>query len=141
MPDCFEKRGLIIDDIRHLSPKESYDLCLKGAVIVDVREEYMNNFKMFGVENVIFCPYSILADNYSQFPAGKILIFADATGLKSKESLLLLKEKGIENIANMAGGLVEWERDGLPLNIDKTNRLRGSCMCQLKFRDKNKTNG
>jgi len=43
--------------------------------------------------------------------------------------------KGFENIANMAGGMVEWERDGLPLKIDKTERLSGSCACMLRKRE------
>jgi hypothetical protein len=30
----------------------------------------------------------------------------------------------------MAGGLIEWERDGLPLVIDKSERITVSCMCQ-----------
>ncbi len=46
------------------------------------------------------------------------------------------KDKGFENIANMAGGLVEWERDGLPLKSDKSERLSGSCACMLRKREK-----
>ncbi len=42
---------------------------------------------------------------------------------------------GYENVANMAGGIVDWERDGLPLTTDISNRLSGSCMCQLKARE------
>jgi hypothetical protein len=65
------------------------------------------------------------------------MIFADAAGLHSKEAVLLLMEKGFTGrIANMAGGLIEWERDELPLIIDKTEKLSGSCMCQLRPRNK-----
>ena len=46
-----------------------------------------------------------------------------------------MKEQGFDNIANLAGGIVDWERDGLPINTDITARLSGSCMCQLKPRD------
>jgi len=35
----------------------------------------------------------------------------------------------------MVGGIVDWERDGLPINTDITARLSGSCMCQLKPSD------
>jgi rhodanese-related sulfurtransferase len=127
--------GFVIDGIWHLSPSDCFKLCKQNAVIVDVREEYMNSFKMFDVDEIIYCPFSNLMDRIKQLPDDKLLIFADASGLKSKESVQLMNEKGFINIANMAGGLVEWERDGLPLKTDKTNRLRGSCMCQLKFRD------
>jgi len=42
---------------------------------------------------------------------------------------------GYENVADMAGGIVDWERDGLPLTTEINSRLSGSCMCQLKPRE------
>jgi hypothetical protein len=38
----------------------------------------------------------------------------------------------------MAGGIVDWERDGLPLKTNIEERLSGSCMCQLKPREDRK---
>ncbi|HAN18583.1 MAG: hypothetical protein A2X13_13860 [Bacteroidetes bacterium GWC2_33_15] len=136
MHDLFKNTGIISSGILHVSAHEAFELCKKGAVIVDVREEYMIGFKMFDVEEAIFCPKSILEKKYSELPKDKALIFADATGIHSKEAVLFLLEKGFENIANLAGGLVEWERDGVPIKIDYSERLSGSCACQLKKRDK-----
>jgi hypothetical protein len=48
----------------------------------------------------------------------------------------LLISRGFTKVAGLAGGIVEWERDGLPLLLDNKARLSGSCMCQLKFRNK-----
>jgi len=124
------------DGVLHVSPRETVELCERGAVLIDVREDYMNRFKIFDVEELIFCPLSILEDKYKELPYHKPLIFADAAGLRSKEAVLLLKSKGKKNIANMAGGIVEWERDNYPLIIDKSERLTGSCMCMLRPRDK-----
>jgi len=138
MNNLFDGFGIKSGEILHVSPRESMELCIKGAVLVDVREAYMNRFKMFDVEELIFCPLSILKETYKDLPKNKPLIFADAAGLRSKEAVVMLKSKGIRNIANMAGGIVEWERDGLPLVIDKSERLTGSCMCMLRPRDKNK---
>lgn len=129
-------KGFFAHGVLNLTPKESHDLCKEGAVIVDVREAYMNAFKMFKVEKVIYMPYSELEKSWRSLPADRTLIFADAVGLKSRESALFLKEQGYENIANLAGGIVDWERDGLPITTDKSNRLSGSCMCQLKPRVK-----
>jgi rhodanese-related sulfurtransferase len=136
MSDFFKNTGMISSGMLHVTPKETYELCQQGAIIVDVREEYMNRFKMFDVEEIIFCPYSIIKENCSELPKDKALIFADATGIHSKEAVLFLQEKGFENIANMAGGLVEWERDKLPLRKDKSERLTGSCACMLRKREK-----
>ena len=127
--------GFTSHGVQNLTPKESYELCRKGAVIVDVRESYLNNFKMFNVENVIYLPYSELAGSYSELPGDKLLIFADAVGLRSRDSVLFMNEHDYKNAFNMAGGIVDWERDGLPLTTDVNNRLTGSCMCQLKARE------
>ena len=128
--------GFTSHGVHNLTPGESYDLCSRGAVIVDVREQYLNNFKMFNVENVVYLPYKELAGSYSDLPRDRLLIFADAVGLRSRESVLFMNEHGYENAFNMAGGIVDWERDGLPLTSDISNRLSGSCMCQLKARER-----
>ena len=127
--------GFKAHGVHNLTPGESYDLCSRGAVIVDVREQYLNNFKMFNVENVVYLPYRELAGSYSDLPRDRLLIFADAVGLRSRESVLFMNEHGYENAFNMAGGIVDWERDGLPLTSEISNRLSGSCMCQLKARE------
>jgi rhodanese-related sulfurtransferase len=130
--------GFFAHGVLNLTPKECYELCDKGAIIVDVREEYMNSFKMFKVENLIYAPFSDLEKLYDQLSADKPLIFADAVGLKSRESVLFMKAHGYENVANMVGGIVDWEGDGLPINTDLSARLSGFCMCQLKPREQKK---
>jgi rhodanese-related sulfurtransferase len=79
----------------------------------------------------------MLEETYEQLPQEKPMIFADASGIHSKEAVKFLMDKGFgSRIANMAGGLIEWERDELPLIIDITEKLSGSCMCQLRPRNK-----
>jgi rhodanese-related sulfurtransferase len=138
MNSLFENYGFLSSGILNVSPREAFDLCDKGAVIVDVREEYLNNFKIFDVPEIFFIPMSKLVQELSELPQEKYLIFADTVGLRSKEAVVLLKDKGFIKIANMAGGIVDWERDGLPLKTNIEERLSGSCMCQLKPREKKK---
>ena len=132
--------GFTSHGVQNLTPKGSFELCRNGAIIVDVRESYLNNFKIFNVGNVIYLPYSELIGSFSDLPRDKILVFADSVGLRSRESVLFIKEQGYENAFNMAGGIVDWERDGLPLITDINYRLSGSCMCQLRARENNKIN-
>jgi rhodanese-related sulfurtransferase len=137
MSDLFKGKGISSSGMLHVSAHEAFELCEKGAILVDVREEFMVGFKIFDVEETIFCPKSMLEQNYTELPKDKALIFADAAGIHSKEAVLYLLEKGFKNIANLAGGLVEWERDEVSIKIDYFKRLSGSCACQLKKRDKN----
>jgi len=137
MKGLFRNTGFFSGDVFNLTPKQAFVLCQQGAVIIDVREEALACFKMFSVPEVIYCPFSMLEDTYEDLPGDKPLIFADAAGLHSKEAVKLLMNKGLVNmIANLAGGLVEWERDGLPLVTDKSEALSGPCMCQLRTRGK-----
>jgi rhodanese-related sulfurtransferase len=118
--------------MKNYSPKEAFELSQNGSIIIDVREEYMGYYKLFDVNEVIYCPLSSLEEKYSVLPADKMLIFGDAVGLHSKEAVDLMQSKGFENVGNLVGGIVEWERDGLPLLIDKAQELNGACPCQLR---------
>ena len=129
------KTGFFAHEVLNLTPKECFELCKGEAIIIDVRESYMNNFKMFNVQKVICLPFIELEKEYRQLPHDVPLIFADAVGLKSREGAIFMKAHGYDNVANMAGGIVDWERDGLPLTTDITARLSGSCICQLKPRE------
>ena len=140
MKGLFLNLGIINKDILNLTPNEAYKNCLYNkAVLVDVRESYMNAYKQFDIPECIQYPITELLRSEIKLPTNKIMIFADASGIKSKEAVVLLKKRGYETIANMSGGIVEWERNNLPLLIDNSNRLSGSCMCQLKYRDNKNT--
>lgn len=127
--------GFFAHGVINLTPRESYEFCKEGAIIVDVRESYLNHFKKFLVDKILYLPFSELENCYKDLPSDLLLIFADTVGLKSRESVLFMKEHGYENIANLAGGIVDWERDGLPMTTDIKSRLSGSCICQLRARE------
>jgi rhodanese-related sulfurtransferase len=133
---AFGKKGFVSGQVFNLSPREAYELCLENAVIVDVREDYLNTFKTFDVPDILLLPMSTFKIQYHALPTDIPLIFADSSGIHSREAFLFLKELGWTNIANLAGGLVEWERDGIPIRVDEFERLTGSCMCQLRRRRK-----
>jgi len=136
MKNVFENLGIISDNLLHLSPKETFEICKMGATIVDVREDFMIGYKKFAVPNVIYCPASNISETFNILFLNDYLIVADSVGIHSKEVAKFLVNKGFVNIANMAGGLVEWERDGLPLQVNLKEELSGQCACQLKAKKK-----
>jgi rhodanese-related sulfurtransferase len=132
---CFLSAGFL-----NLTPKDAYTEALENdAVIIDVREIYLSGYKRFKVPQVIFMPLSTIDQWIDSLPKDVSFIIADSVGLRSHEAIKILVEKGFSNIANLAGGIVEWERDGLPLETDFKEQLDGSCMCQLRPRNKLKT--
>ena len=137
MNEVFGVTGFVSSGFLNLTPAEAYMEAIEnGAVIVDVREERLTGYKCFDVPVVIYMPGSRLSEEYHSLPAGIPLIIADSVGLRSHEAMEFLLGRGLRNIANLAGGIVEWEHDGLPLKIDRTEQLDGSCVCQLRPRHK-----
>lgn len=126
------KRGMIINGMRHLGPKESLEEIREGAILVDVRPEALTWMKSFDVEGVIYCPHEEFSKHFDLIPKDKPVILADAVGLRSKECVEILMKNGYENVANMAGGITDWEQDGLPLLKNKGRELNGPCLCMLR---------
>ena len=133
----FFKHGFVSSGFLNLAASEAYkEATENNAIILDIRELRLIGYKNFDVPKVIHIPNSTLAENYSSLPADIPLIVADSVGLRSHEAMVFLQSKGFTNIANLAGGIVDWERDGLPLKKDVTEQLDGSCVCQLRPRHK-----
>jgi rhodanese-related sulfurtransferase len=128
----FENSGFRIGEMFHFSPKAAYEAASNGAVIVDVRQDYETLYKGFDVQNLIHIHHEEIKDRYAELPADKFLIVADSVGIHSKEVTGFLITKGFAQLANMAGGIFAWERDGLPIAVNKKEKLTGSCACMLK---------
>lgn len=137
MTELFHDKGFMSSGFRNLSPREAYSEAIGGeAIIVDVREERLIGFKNFEVPRLIHMPKSRIEHDSVKLSRELPLIIADSVGLRSHEVMEFLLKLGFENIANLAGGIVEWEQDGLPIKIDITEQLSGSCVCQLRPRNK-----
>lgn len=132
MNNIFTGYGFAISNILHLSPREAFELCQKGAILLDLRLDLLFNNKRFDVPECLHCVYDEIADYYHHLPTSSPIIVADAVGIRSKEVVIFLQEKGFTQVANLIGGICDWERDGLPLIIDKDETLTGGCMCQLR---------
>ncbi len=132
MGDLLSAFGMVINGIRHLSPKEAAEALKLGAVLVDVRPPLQLMMKSFDVEKIIYCSHTDFKSGYSCIPKDKPVILADAVGLRSQECTKILIENGYSQVASMAGGIMDWEHDGLPLLKNPGSQLNGPCMCQLR---------
>lgn len=127
------------DGIRSLTPREAYELNQQDdAMIVDLRETDYTAFKRFNVVDVVNFPLSVIKERHDRLPHNRLLILADSSGLRTREIALFLIKEGHKEVATMAGGFVEWERDRLPVSTDINQRLSGACACQLKPRERKK---
>jgi len=138
MQDLFEKHGIVTRGVLSVTPRETSHLVKEGAFLIDLRDTDFSDYKAFDVANVISLPMQVFDDHAQKLDPGKYYILADSSGLKSREYAQKLQQKGYKHTASMAGGFVEWERDGLPVRVDVNERLSGSCACQLKPREREK---
>lgn len=139
IPD-YQNIGNKIDDIIHIGVKEVLELFKNENVyLVDIREEYETAARQFDVIRVIFSPRSELNENYNSLPKDCLLIIADSVGLRSKEAVIFLKEKGFKHVLNLAGGIVDWERSGHSVIINPAETLHGQCACMLRSNTGRKT--
>ncbi|MHC1773970.1 MAG: rhodanese-like domain-containing protein [Lentimicrobium sp.] len=136
MKEHFGNLGFEIDGILHLTGKQAMVCLEEGALLVDVREDFEIALKDFGVPGKLSCPFSDFKKLLVTLPKDKSLIVADCVGIHSKEAVVELMNNGFTRVANLAGGIFDWERDGLPMSGD-FETLSGPCMCQIKSRKKN----
>lgn len=133
-PELLLSTGVFINGVRNLTAAEAGMLCGKGAVLLDLRPAYATLYKQFKVENVVNIPAGELKSRISGLSPHLCYITADASGLHSRHAAKVLAEAGFAMVANLAGGMVDWERCGGAVSLRNDARLSGSCMCQLKPR-------
>ncbi len=103
-----------------------------GVLLLDIREQYDTDYKKFDAPEVLYCPYRQFEENRDRIPKDRPLIVADSIGQRGKEIVGLLMKDGFKDIANLNGGMMDWERDGLPMIVDKNAELHGQCVCRLR---------
>ena len=126
-----QNKRQIVNTILSFSPRQALELTKKNAIIVDIRPEYETSYRAFDVPNVIYLQYNSYRENFNIIPKNNLIIIADRAGIQSKTVAHFLIEQGYEDIACLAGGIIEWDRDGLPLLKDADCEMVGGCACRL----------
>jgi len=120
--------------ILNLLPSEAACWLGRGALLVDLREAYETNFRVFDVEEVLYVPWSRFAASFGLLPRDKPLVLADASGIYCREAARILVAAGYSNLAKLSGGMIDGDAAGLPVRKDGDYELRGQCACRMKTR-------
>lgn len=123
------------DGILNLSPAEAYGFLRAGAMLVDLREPYETNYRVFDVDEVLYVAWTSFLSGYAHVPRGRALILADASGIYCRAAARILTEAGYVNVAKLSGGMIDWDADGLPVRKDDGYERGGQCACKMKTRD------
>src|SRR5437867_2689800 len=84
-----------------------------APLLVDVREP--NEFETVRIEGAVLMPLSTFAVRFSELPRNRPLLLQCAVGGRSGVATAHLLANGYPDVTNVAGGIVGWERAGLPV--------------------------
>jgi len=136
MNNLFQNCKLQIDGVCYVLPSEVIPLLRQGAVLIDLREEMETDIKSFDVEQVIYMTHYEFEEKWKTLPLDKPLILADSVGIWSKKAVATLQSKGYIEVASLAGGFNEWDKDGFPVKAGNCKQLNGPCLCMIKPHEK-----
>ncbi|HVL48364.1 MAG TPA: rhodanese-like domain-containing protein [Candidatus Thermoplasmatota archaeon] len=88
-----------------------------GAVVLDVREGFEHRgSRIPGSLNV---PLGELTSRLAEVPRDRPVVVHCAVGARGRVAAAILDEAGYGDVANLAGGIVAWKREGLEVEKDQ----------------------
>lgn len=90
--------------------------------VIDVREDYEFHGPLGFVAGAELVPMSKLEDFAAQLRGARVLLVC-RSGRRSGTACQRLQELGIEDVTNLAGGMIAWNRAGLPVTHSEPRSL------------------
>lgn len=84
-----------------------------NIVVLDVRDPH--EWEISEIKGSLRIPKSQVVARANEIPRDKEVIVQCKTGIRSRDSILMLQEKGFTNLVNLVGGINAWARE-----IDKS---------------------
>ena len=106
--------------IREISPPEAKARQDAGATLIDVREQV--EWDAGHIPGALFIPLGQLGDDIAASvpDTGTEIIMQCRSGARSARGTALLQQLGYTNVVNMAGGILEWQANDLPVDAPAT---------------------
>jgi len=106
--------------IREISPPEAQARHAAGATLIDVREQV--EWDAGHIPGALFIPLGQLDQEIAAAvpDKGAEIIMQCRSGARSGRGTDLLQQLGYTNVVNMAGGILQWQADGLPVEAPES---------------------
>jgi len=98
-----------------ITPSEAQQQIADGAVLVDVREQA--EWDHSHIEGAVHIPLPELQERAAEIPADRPVVFQCRVGGRSLMAAQAFRASG-RTATSMAGGLIAWEQQGLPITPD-----------------------
>ena len=101
--------------IREINPPEAQQRHAAGATLIDVREQV--EWDAGHIAGALFIPQGVLLDRIEAAVPDRdeeIVLYC-RSGARSGRMTAALQQVGYTNVVNMAGGILQWQADALPV--------------------------
>ncbi|PID94420.1 MAG: hypothetical protein CSA95_03100 [Bacteroidetes bacterium] len=121
-----------LEGVPHIGVYDAFSAMLEGEVyLLDVREPEERHHGMFGEsENILYHPMSRIIDTFYGIPKDKPVVVCCESGVRSMKVANLLLKQGFPHVANLDGGFMEWQQQGMPVvggNSHSCHHCSGGC--------------
>ena len=96
---------------------------LERFLIIDVREEHEFHGPLGFVDGARLIPLSTVAEHSRKLSGARPLLLVCRSGKRSGKACEALQNLGVGDVTNLAGGMIAWNRAGLPLRHSEPTTL------------------
>ena len=109
--------GLATESYEYKTPDEIVEQIENGDVVLfDVRRKAEWNEGRIPQASYSFL--GSMLDDAAELPKDKPVVFQCRSGARSAVACSIAQAKGVKNVINLDGGIVQWDRSGHPIAID-----------------------
>ncbi len=107
-----------------IEPADAERLAAQGkVVIVDVRKR--SEWDEGHIAGALHVPLAELQQRMGEIPEGKPLVIHCESGGRSSVAASVLRARGRPDVSNLKGGIVAWEKSGLPIESETLAKTGG----------------
>ena len=99
--------------IREIDSNQLEEAMKSGVKLVDVRTDAEH--AQAKIEGSTHIPLHLLPLKLQDLKGGEPIVFYCRSGARSAQACAWLMSQGVENVYNLAGGIMSWARDGKAL--------------------------
>jgi rhodanese-related sulfurtransferase len=122
-----------IDGVQQITPQNALVELQHGtAIMVDVREEPEFKLESIPLNDVFYYPMSRIVEYLQHIPNDKPIIVVSNTGVRSTKVVDLFNRNGLNNSANLDGGISMWKALDLPVEYEISSPCEWDCCCAKK---------
>ena len=108
--------------VAEITPEQAMSKQQEGALIVDVRELY--EWNEGHIPGAVHIPLASLSGRLGELDASRETITVCHSGSRSRSAAQSLQKAGFAQVNNLAGGMISWTRQRLPISTSSLDQLK-----------------